>query len=195
MNRSSFLKFCLALGAFASAPFKMHAKTTVKDRVKKGILVKASKDRFDNPLSLYEGDKFYTKVSGKDTDGDLYIYDSIRLKEGGPALHYHYHQDEWWYVISGEFLIKVGEETYHAKAGDAVFGPRGVPHAFAKVGSSEGRLIMLFQPAGKMEEWFQLVSNGAIAKMSEEERQNARKDHGFEQVGPPLTYEKKYGGK
>jgi hypothetical protein len=49
----------------------------------------------------------------------------------------------------------------------------------------------LFQPAGKMEEWFQLVSNGTVAKMSEEERQKARKAYGFEHIGPPLTILKK----
>ena len=159
--------------------------------MKKGFLVKNGKDRFDKPLSLFDGDRFYSKVSAKDTDGDLYIFESIRLKEGGPPLHYHYDQDEWWYILSGEYLIKVGEETYHAKAGDCVFGPRGVPHTFAKVGEAESKLIMLFQPAGKMEEWCNLVDQGVIAKMNEEEKDEARKAHGFVHMGPPLTYMKK----
>ena len=154
-------------------------------------MVANGSDRFSKPLSLFDGDKFYCKVSGKDTEGDLYIFDSTRLKEGGPPLHYHYTQDEWWYIISGEYLIKVGEETYHAKAGDCVFGPRGVPHAFAKLGEAESKLIMLFQPAGKMEEWFNLVNDGVIAKMTEDEKNEARKKHGFEHVGPPLTFLKK----
>ena len=185
MQRSKFLKFCLGAAGFLSS-FSGMAKLN-KRRVPKGILVGADKDRFDKPLPLFDGDTFYCKVSGKDTDGDLYIFESTRLKEGGPGLHYHYSQDEWWYILSGEFLIKVGEETYHAKAGDAVFGPRGVPHTFAKLGEGDSRLIMLFQPAGKMEEYFQAVSNGTVARMSEEERNNFRKAHGFEHVGPPLT--------
>lgn len=186
MKRSSFLKFCLAVGSIAASPFKMEAKSTATKRVKKGIMVANQTDRFGKPLSLFDGDKFYCKVSGKDTDGDLYIFDSTRLKEGGPPLHYHYSQDEWWYIISGEYLIKVGEETYHAKAGDCVFGPRGVPHTFAKVGEAESKLIILFQPAGKMEEWFNLVNDGTVAKMTEEEKDNARKAHGFEHIGSPL---------
>ena len=188
MERSSFLKFCLAIGSIASAPFKINGKSILKERVKKGIMVSNGNDRFSKPLSLFEGDKFYCKVSGKDTEGDLYIFDSTRLKEGGPPLHFHYNQDEWWYIISGEYLIKVGEETFHAKAGDCVFGPRGVPHTFAKVGEAESKLIMLFQPAGKMEDWFNLVNDGVVAKMSEEEKDKARKEHGFEHIGPPLTF-------
>ena len=191
MKRASFLKFCLAVGSLAMAPFKMGAKSLSKERVKKGIMVANGSDRFSKPLSLFDGDKFYCKISGKDTEGDLYIFDSTRLKEGGPPLHYHYSQDEWWYIISGEYLIKVGDETYHAKAGDCVFGPRGVPHTFAKLGEAESKLIMLFQPAGKMEEWFNLVNDGVIAKMTEDEKNEARKAHGFEHMGPPLTILKK----
>lgn len=31
-----------------------------------------------------------------------------RETEGWPILHTHFEQDEWWYVLEGEFLIKVG---------------------------------------------------------------------------------------
>ena len=85
----------------------------------------------------------------------------------------------------------MGDETFTAKAGDCVFGPRGVPHTFAKVGEGQAKLIMLFQPAGKMEQWFRLVADGTVGKMSEEERGIARKEHGFEHIGPPLTILKK----
>lgn len=90
-------------------------------RINKGIKVAAGQDRFGKPISLLEGDVFTTKVSGQDTNGDLYIYESIRLKKGGVPLHYHYEQDEWWYVLEGEFLIKVGDEIYTVKAGDFVW--------------------------------------------------------------------------
>jgi mannose-6-phosphate isomerase-like protein (cupin superfamily) len=191
MNRSSFLKFGLAIGGLALLPFKAFASSNPKKRVKKGILVANGKDRFEKPFSLFEGDKFYCKVSAKDTDGDLYIFDSTRLKEGGPPLHYHYTQDEWWYILSGEYRIKVGDEVFHAKPGDCVFGPRGVPHTFSKVAAAESKLLMLFQPAGKMEEWFTLVNDGTVAKMTEKEKDEARKAHGFEHIGPPINQVKK----
>ena len=189
MKRSSFLKFCVSVTAVLAAPFRMAARQ--QNNFSKGFMVKNGEDRFGKPLNLFDGDKFYCKVSGEDTGNELYIFDSTRLKEGGPPLHYHYDQDEWWYILTGEYLIKVGDETYHAKAGDCVFGPRGVPHTFAKVGKEESKLIMLFQPAGKMEAWFKLVNDGVIAKMTEAEKDEARKAHGFEHIGPPLTFLKK----
>jgi mannose-6-phosphate isomerase-like protein (cupin superfamily) len=191
MKRNSFVKLCIATAAAVTAPFKMYAVNRSNDRIKKGIMVANGTDRHSKPLSLFEGDKFYCKVSGKDTDGDLYIFDSTRLKEGGPPLHYHPDQDEWWYVISGEYLIKVGDELFHAKAGDCVFGPRGIPHTFAKIGDAESKILMLFQPAGKMEAWFNQVHEGTIAKMTEEEKEAARRAHGFVNVGPSLKQSKK----
>ena len=149
-------------------------------------MVGAGKDRHGRTITPFDGDSFFNKVSTKDTDGDLYIFESTRIEEGGPALHFHYEQDEWWYILEGEFLIKVGDTTYEAKPGDSVFGPRMVPHTFAKVGKGTGRLLMLFQPAGKMEECFDKLSQGVARNMTPEERDNFRKEHGFERVGPPL---------
>jgi len=39
-----------------------------------------------------------------------------------------------------------------------------------------------------MEEYFKKISEGIATNMSEEERNNLRKEYGFEKVGPPLTY-------
>ncbi|MFX8000699.1 cupin domain-containing protein, partial [Acinetobacter baumannii] len=88
-------------------------------------------------------------------------------------------QDEFWYIIKGEFLFKVGEETFTAKAGDTVFGPRNVPHAFSQVGEGEAKILMFFQPAGKMEEMFQKISEGITKNMSEEEMDKFRHEHGI----------------
>ncbi len=191
MKRATFIKGCLTATTAFVAPLQFFGRSFDRKRVKTGIQVSAGEDRFGKPLSPFEGDKFFCKVSSKDTAGDLYIFDSTRLHEGGPPLHVHPDQDEWWYIISGEYMVKVGDEIYHTKAGDCVFGPRGVPHTFAKVGEVESKLIMLFQPAGKMEEYFEAAAAGKVAKMSAEKQAEFRKQHGFVHVGPPLTNWKK----
>ena len=164
MKRDSFLKACLAAGSILAAPFTSLANKRSVNRIDKGFRVVSGKDRFEKPITLFEGDTFYTKVSTKDTDGDIYVFESTRIKEGGPSYHLHFEQDEFWYVVQGEFLFKVGEETFTAKAGDTVFGPRNVPHAFAKLGAGEGKLLMFFQPAGKMEDMFRKISEGVTKK-------------------------------
>ncbi len=190
MERKSFLKFFLGAGALLSAPFPSFANA--KKRVTKGFKVAAGKDRIGNPIALFEGDNFFTKVSTTDSDGDVFVFESTREKEGGPSFHLHYEQDEFWYIIAGEFQFKIGEETFTAKAGDTVFGPRQVPHAFTKIGEGEAKLLMFFQPAGKMEAMFKKISEGVTKNMNEEQQDKFRHEHGIKRIGPPLTYFKKW---
>jgi mannose-6-phosphate isomerase-like protein (cupin superfamily) len=190
MTRNSFLKVCLTAGSFLAAPFRVTAQSAARKRTAKGLRVEAGKDRFGESISLFEGDTFYCKVSSKDTAGDMYVFESTRDKKGGPPLHYHYEQDEWWYILEGEFLFKVGEETFAAKAGDSVFGPRMVPHTFAKTNEGAGKMLIIFQPAGKMEFHFKAVSQGAYKAMSDEEKAKFREGNGLKVVGPALFHEK-----
>ncbi len=130
MRRNVFLKTVFTLATVLTSPLILLGKIT--SRITDGFKVFAGKDRFDKPITLFGGDTFYTKISTLDTAGGLFVFESTRLEEGGPSLHLHYEQDEFWYILQGEFLFKVGEESFTAKAGDSVFGPRNVPHAFAK---------------------------------------------------------------
>ena len=136
------------------------------------------------------GGRFDCKVSGKDTGGDVCIYDTIREAKGGPALHLHHSQDEWFYVIRGEFLAQVGDDRMHLRPGDSAFGPRKVPHAFAKVSEGEGQLLILFQPAGSIEDFFRQMSalGPAIPGNQETAFRELWARYGMEIVGPPLAY-------
>ena len=192
MKRHSFLKACLSCVALISAPFAPFAKSLKNFRNGIGFKVDSGKDRNDSSISLFEGDTFSCKVSTRDTDGDIYVFESTRIKEGGPSHHYHFDQDEWWYILQGEFLFKIGETNFKAKAGDSVFGPRMIPHSFAKIGEGEGKLLMFFQPAGKMEACFKKISEGFTRNMSEAEQDKFREEHGFKRVGPPIKDFKKW---
>lgn len=186
MKRSIFLRTLSVAGVVLANPLSSIAKSYTKLREKTGFKIDAGADRFQKPINLFDGDTFYTKVSAKDTDGDFYAYESSRVKKGGPNLHVHPTQDEWWYILEGEFVIKVGDKMHHVKPGDSVFGPRGVPHAFSKLGEGVGRMLTTFQPAGKMEECFIAISEGQMKGKTEAEQDDFRKQHGFERVGPPI---------
>lgn len=186
MKRDAFLRILSLSGAVLASPLSLSAKIYTIFREKSGFKTDAGGDRFQKPISLFDGDTFYTKVSSSDTDGDFYVYESSRVKKGGPNLHVHHGQDEWWYILEGKFIIKVGDKMHHVKAGDSVFGPRGVPHAFSKIGEGVGRMLTTFQPAGKMEECFIAISKGEMKGKPEAEQDEFRKQYGFERVGPPI---------
>ena len=183
MKRSVFLQI-----PFVASALIANAKNLPRERVNKGFKVEAGKDRFQEEL-LIMGGQFDCKVSGKDTDGDLCIYDTTREEKGGPAVHVHYNQDEWFYIIKGEFIAKIGEDLLHLKAGDSAFAPRKIPHAFAKISEGEGRMLILFQPAGSMEDYFQQVSKlGSSIQDQAHGSSELMKTHGMEVIGPsPLT--------
>ncbi|MEO8769885.1 MAG: cupin domain-containing protein [Ferruginibacter sp.] len=156
---------------------------------KKGFMVENGKDRFQEELFIMGG-QFDCKVSAKDTGGALCIYDTRRQQKGGPALHIHHNQDEWFYVIKGEFIVKVGEDTFNLKEGDSAFAPRTIPHAFAKINEGEAQVMILFQPAGLMEDFFKQMSllGSNIPKNQEETLKKLWATHGMEIVGPPLRF-------
>lgn len=184
MKRRRFLQFSLAAAALA-----MEARAADPDRPNKGFKVSSGSDRYSEEL-LIMGGRFDCKVSGKDTNGDLCIYDTIRETKGGPALHRHHYQDEWFYVIRGEFIVKVGEDMFQLHPGDSAFAPRRIPHAFAKVSEGEAQLLVLFQPAGSMEEFFQQMSKRGkdILKNQEVVLKELWEQHGLEVLGPPLQF-------
>ena len=45
-------------------------------------------------------------------------------------LHLHRNDDEAWYVLEGTLCVRVGNDVVEAKAGAAVFVPRGTPHTY-----------------------------------------------------------------
>jgi mannose-6-phosphate isomerase-like protein (cupin superfamily) len=189
MNRRHFIKASLAALPFTLKAGAAETEPAQPGRPGPGFRVGANTDRFQEEL-LIMGGRFDLKVSAKDTGGDLCIYDTTRQSKGGPALHLHHFQDEWFYVIRGEFIVRVGNETVRLQPGDSAFAPRRIPHAFAKISEPEGQMLVLFQPAGSMEDFFRQIAGygPVIPKNQEVVLRQLYERHGMEVVGPPLTF-------
>jgi quercetin dioxygenase-like cupin family protein len=189
MKRRNFLKLAIAASILAAKARGAGTMASSPDRSDSGFRVGAQKDRQEEEL-LVMGGRFDLKVSSRDTGGDLCIYDTTRLAKGGPALHRHHFQDEWFYVIRGEFIVQVGHDTLSLHPGDSAFAPRKTPHAFAKISDGEGQMLVLFQPAGSMEDFFLQMSKlgKEIPKNQEVALKRLWEEHGMEVVGPPLKF-------
>lgn len=116
--------------------------------------------------------------------GGLFIIENTFHKKGGPARHLHYEQDEWFYIIEGEFILEVGQKRFTLRPGDSLLAPCKVPHVWAYVGDTTGKILITFTPAGKMEAFFREVTKvNAMPPMNPQ----LWRDYGMELLGPPLS--------
>jgi hypothetical protein len=86
-------------------------------------------------------------------------------------------------VREGEFLFQVGEDRFRLRAGDSIFAPRKIPHAFANV-SDTGRLMIVYQPAGTIERFF--LDASRLTSPPPSDMQQLYRANGMEIVGPPI---------
>jgi len=148
--------------------------------------VSANKDLFGEYRGLGVS-KITFKVTPKTSD-DVFIIENTFHEKGGPARHLHYEQEEWFYVVEGDFLFEIGDERFKLQTGDSVLAPRQVPHVWAHTGENLGRILIAFLPAGKMEAFFREVTKeNAMPPLDPE----LWRLHGMELMGPPLLESKK----
>jgi mannose-6-phosphate isomerase-like protein (cupin superfamily) len=115
--------------------------------------VAAGQDRFGVARSLGISSLSF-KVATSDSAGNLFVVEHRGLEPGkGPALHLHYSQEEWFYVMEGEVAFAVGDQRLSLRTGESILAPRRVPHTFSAVGSP-AHMLIAFAPAGKMEQYF-----------------------------------------
>lgn len=179
MKRRTFLQTPLYLTPMA-------LQVPIRDRDPKPVKVRPGEDRFGQHSFKAEAAVIDCKVSAQDTNGALSVFDVVRTQKGGPPLHVHRLQDEWFYIVEGRYAFRVGDETFELSAGGSLFAPRGIPHTFAKIGDVPAKMILVYQPAGRIEDYFRAVTKFSGRPTQEEERQ-LFKAHDMEVVGPPLT--------
>lgn len=156
------------------------------NRPNKGFVVKSTESRFNEKTLIGGKSPNDIKVSHKDTNGDLTVFEYIGNEKGGPPLHIHPNQDEIFFITEGEYLFQVGKEKHILKSGDTIFLPRTVPHAFAQL-TEKGKMFFIFQPSGKMEDFFRAISK-LTAQPSPEQGAKLFAEYDMTVVGPPLQF-------
>jgi mannose-6-phosphate isomerase-like protein (cupin superfamily) len=114
------------------------------------------------------------------TGGSVGLFRQTIAPKNGPPMHIHQTEDEFFYVVKGEFKVKLGDRIMSAPAGAVMFVPRGTAHTFQNVGTGPGVLLVGVTPGG--------------FEKSFEERQGAdgetlralAKKYNMQVVGPPI---------
>ena len=104
------------------------------------------------------------RVSCKESGGAFALFEEVPPLADTP-LHVHRDEDELFYILEGEHVVRVGDEEFSVGPGDVVFAPRGIPHSQRRVVPGEGRELVLTKPdrfEGFFRELASAHANGAL---------------------------------
>lgn len=87
------------------------------------------------------------KASGETTAGRVTVVEHLAPQGGGPPVHVHRREDEWFHILEGELTFWIGGKIIKAPVGSFVYGPRDIPHTFV-VTSPQARSLVVTEPAG-----------------------------------------------
>ncbi|MBC7462508.1 MAG: cupin domain-containing protein, partial [Thermoleophilia bacterium] len=104
----------------------------------------------------------------------------------GPPLHAHDVEHETWYVASGDFRFRLGDDLHSASTGSFIYVPAGTPHNFQNIGTHAGRLVVSFSPAG-MEGFFEDLATLQPEDIVQQTFAEIGARYGMTVLGPPLA--------
>ena len=113
---------------------------------RKGVVVPAGGGQH---LKESSGQAMAMKLFGRETGQSVTLFEqTVPAGSKNSWLHLHRDSDEIAWVLEGEFTFKIGDEVTTGGPGTCAFMPRNVPHAWKNSGSTPGRVVFLYTPAG-----------------------------------------------
>lgn len=185
MKRNKFIALTIAAGSAPAFLFSKNKKQLTGPD--KGFKISAGEGRVHGHIKLkgVNANILDLKISGDDTTGGMAIFEQTSISQGkGTPLHVHHFQNEVFCVIEGKYHFKVGNDEFNLSEGDSIFLPQKIPHAWTQV-SEKGKMTVIFQPAGKMENFFVTVA-ALDHEPTKEEMAKIFEDNEMSVVGPPL---------
>ena len=92
------------------------------------------------------------KALMSETNGQFWALEGLADRHMAVPLHAHSREEKIWYVLEGEIVFTIGDETLTAGPGTFAYIPRNVPHTF-QVRSDTARWFGFGVPAG-LDRWF-----------------------------------------
>ena len=114
-----------------------------------------------------------------------------------PPLHVHRNEDEVFHLLEGELRFRLAETELHARAGQSLLAPKGVPHTY-RVESADGARWLTITCGEEFERFIRAFGrpaqraglperSGPPTPAQAEALASACRQHGIELVGPPLS--------
>jgi len=123
------------------------------------------------------------KASGDDTANAFSLLEADEPANFGPPMHIHHDAAEAFYVISGEYVIFIGDDEHVCPAGSFVYIPAGAPHGF-RVGPEPSRKLNIYVPAAMVGYFDELSAAIARDEMDDDSLAEIARRYGMEVIGP-----------
>ena len=93
------------------------------------------------------------KLTGDQTGGAYYLFESVIEPGSGNRLHVHRREDEVAYVLEGALEVRLADQTVVVEAGSVAHLPKNIPHAIRNPLKTPSRYLFMTIPAG-LDGWF-----------------------------------------
>jgi quercetin dioxygenase-like cupin family protein len=93
------------------------------------------------------------KLTGQQTGGAYYLFESVIEPGSGNRLHVHRREDEVAYVLEGALEVRLADQTVVVEAGSVAHLPKNIPHALRNPRETTSRYLFMAIPAG-LDQWF-----------------------------------------
>lgn len=92
-------------------------------------------------------------LTGQQTGGTYYLFESVFEPETGNGLHVHQREDEVAYVMEGALEVRLADQTVVVEEGGVAHLPKNIPHALRNPLKTTSRYLFMAIPAG-LDRWF-----------------------------------------
>lgn len=127
--------------------------------------------------------RMVVKATGEETGGSFSLLEADEPAGFRPPLHVHRDAAEAFYVLEGEYVIRVDEREFPCSAGSFIFIPAGTPHGF-KVGAMASRKLNFYAPAAMVGYFDDLADATKKGDVNDEVLSEIARTYSMEVLGP-----------
>lgn len=117
------------------------------------------------PTLSVGGDRYTILLSSARTGGRTAVIEAFVPPGGGPPMHVHRREDEFFYVLEGAIDFTANGRTERINAGGCFFAPLGAAHRFRNATARPARMLVWVTPGG-LDEYFTEVGTRLPSRAS-----------------------------
>jgi mannose-6-phosphate isomerase-like protein (cupin superfamily) len=103
------------------------------------------------------------KVTSDQTGGAYSLFEITTRPGVGPPPHVQHWEDEFFYVLEGEYEFLDEGRTIRAGVGSLIYVPKGHLHTHKNIGEGPGRMLVSQTPGGSHERFFEELAENLAA--------------------------------